>query len=141
MAVDLPLLGERQLIVDCDVLQADGGTRTAAVTGGWVAVALALQSRIAAGALPPAVLRRQIAAISAGMVGGEPLLDLAYQEDVAAESDVNIVMTAEGELIEIQGTAEKEPFSRADLDRLLELARNGIQQLAELQRMAVQGAG
>jgi ribonuclease PH len=141
MAVDLPLLGERQLIVDCDVLQADGGTRTAAVTGGWVAVALALQSRIAAGALPPAVLRRQIAAISAGMVGGEPLLDLAYQEDVAAESDVNIVMTAEGELIEIQGTAEKEPFSRADLYRLLELARNGIQELAELQRMAVQGAG
>jgi ribonuclease PH len=137
MALDLKELGERQLIVDCDVLQADGGTRTAAVSGGWVAVNLALQALVTAGEVPSAVLKRQIVAISVGIVNGEPLLDLAYDEDVTAEVDLNVVMTASGEIIEIQGTAEKEPFARERLDTLLDLAAGGVEELAELQRGAV----
>ena len=140
MAVDLQLLGERQLIVDCDVLQADGGTRTAAICGGWLAVALALKPLIASGDLPAEVMRRQVAAISVGVVAGTPLLDLAYDEDVAADSDLNIVMSAGGELIEIQGTAEKAPFSRAALGQLLDLAEAGIQELAQLQNEALETA-
>ena len=141
MAVDLELLGERQLIVDCDVLQADGGTRTAAVSGGWVAVNLALQALVGAGELPPEVLHRQIVAVSVGIVNGEVLLDLAYDEDVTAEVDLNVVMTAAGEIVEIQGTAEKEPFPRDRLDTLLDLAAGGVLALAELQREAVETAG
>lgn len=133
MAVDLEILGERQLIVDCDVLQADGGTRTAAVTGGWLAVRLALQPLIDGGVLSPDVLRNQIVAISVGLVDGFPLLDLAYGEDVLAEVDLNVVMTATGKLVEIQGTAEKAPFDRRHLDQLVELAAGGIQQLAGYQ--------
>ena len=133
MAVDLDILGERQLIVDCDVLQADGGTRTAAVTGGWLAVRLALGSLIERGQLPQGVILNQIAAVSVGIVDGLPLLDLAYTEDVTAEVDLNVVMTAAGELIEIQGTAEKAPFDRTQLNQLLDLAASGIRQLAGYQ--------
>jgi len=137
MAIDLQLLGERQLIVDCDVLQADGGTRTAAICGGWVAVSLALQPLISQGELPDGVLQRQIAAISAGIVEDQVLLDLAYAEDVAAAVDLNVVMTATGELVEVQGTAEKAPLSRPQLDQLLDLSGRGIAQLVELQKQAV----
>ena len=137
MAVDLQRLGQRQLIVDCDVLQADGGTRTAAITGGWLAVALALQPLIAAGTVPQAALQRQIAAISVGIVDGEARLDLPYEEDVAAAVDLNLVMTAAGELVEIQGTAESAPFERAALDELVDLAAGGIETLLGLQRAAL----
>lgn len=133
MAVDLSLLGPRQLIVDCDVLQADGGTRTAAICGGWVAVKLALQPLIDSGVLPAAVLKRQIAAISVGIVNGEALLDLAYGEDVAAEVDLNVVMASGQTLVEVQGTGEKAPFSRNELDQLLDISAEGIRQLMRLQ--------
>jgi ribonuclease PH len=137
MALDLSLLGERTLTVDCDVLQADGGTRTAAVTGGWVAVALALQPLIAAGELPPEVLARQIAAISVGLVDGVPLLDLAYEEDVRAEVDFNVVMAGGNQLVEVQGTGEKAPFARTQLDELIDLAAKGIAQLQVSQKAAI----
>ncbi|HEX6384882.1 MAG TPA: ribonuclease PH [Anaerolineae bacterium] len=137
MAVDLQALGYRQLIVDCDVLQADGGTRTAAITGGWLAVNLALQPLIEQGALPATVLRHQVAAVSVGLVQGEPLLDLAYEEDLAAEVDFNVVMTAAGEVVEIQGTAEKAPFERTQLDALVDLAARGIEELVALQKSTI----
>lgn len=137
MALDLHTLGPRQIIVDCDVLQADGGTRTAAVTGGWLAVRLALQSLLDQGILTPNVLRRQIAAVSVGILDGEPLLDLAYHEDVAAAVDLNVVMTDSGEIVEIQGTAEKAPFDRQGLDRLLDLAQRGTSELIGAQRRAL----
>jgi ribonuclease PH len=126
MALDLSQLGERQLIVDCDVLQADGGTRTAAICGGWLAVQLALKPLIAAGAVPKAVLKHQVAAISVGIVAGELLLDLPYEEDVAADVDLNVVMASDGRLIEVQGTGEKSPFSRLEFDKLVTLAAAGI---------------
>ncbi len=140
MALELQQLGERQLIVDCTVLQADGGTRTAAITGGWVAVALALQPLIAAGTVPAAVMRHQIAAVSVGLVDGQPVLDLDYAADSRAEVDLNVVMTATGELVELQGTGERDPFSRAALDELLELAGKGIYDLVARQRAALEGA-
>ncbi|MCB9418978.1 MAG: ribonuclease PH [Ardenticatenaceae bacterium] len=137
MALDLSLLGERTLTVDCDVLQADGGTRTAAVTGGWVAVALALRPFIKTGELLPEVLARQIAAISVGLVDGVPLLDLAYEEDVRAEVDFNVVMAEGNQLAEVQGTAEKVPFDRVQLDELIDLAAAGIVQLQVLQNKVI----
>jgi ribonuclease PH len=137
MAVDLNALGMRQLIVDCDVLQADGGTRTTAISGGWLALKLALEPLIAAGELPAAVLRNQVAAISVGIVDGRPLLDLDYNEDVAAGVDLNVVMTGADEIIEIQGTAEKAPFSRAQLDGLIDLAAAGCRQVLEAQNQAL----
>jgi ribonuclease PH len=140
MGLDLEQLGERQLIVDCDVLQADGGTRTAAVTGGWLAVALALRPLIKGGELPPNVQRNQIAAISVGLLNGQSLLDLAYREDLAAEMDLNVVMTGSGEIIEVQGTAEKEPVPRAKLDELINLAASGITTLIEKQQQALKSA-
>ncbi len=140
MAVDLDVLGERTLTIDCDVLQADGGTRTAAITGGYVATALALKPLIAAGELPETVLRNQVAAISVGIVAGESLLDLPYVEDVAAEADFNVVMTAAGDLIEVQGTAEKEPFPRAKLDELVDLAALGIAELTKMQTAVLEKA-
>ena len=127
--VDLAALGERQVIVDCDVIEADGGTRTAAITGGWVALALALR-KVGLGA----ALRGTIAAVSVGIVGGEARLDLAYVEDAAAEVDLNVVATGEGELVEVQGTAEGKPFPRARLDELTGLALAGTARLAALQR-------
>lgn len=137
MALDLKRLGERQLIVDCDVLQADGGTRTAAICGGWIAVNLALRPFIERGDLPADVIQHQIAAISVGLIDGRPLLDLAYVEDAAAEIDFNIVMTATGNLIEVQGTAEKTPFTHLHLIELLDLSSQGIGQIVELQQRAL----
>lgn len=136
LSLDLNALGLRQIILDCDVLQADGGTRTAAITGSWLAVELALRPLIERGEVSNSVLRRQVAAISVGLVDGAPLLDLAYDEDVAADVDLNIVMTAKGEIVEIQGTAEKQPLTRNQLDKLLALADKGITDLIELQRIA-----
>jgi ribonuclease PH len=136
-AVDLDLLGERTLVVDCDVLQADGGTRTAAITGGYVAVALALHRMVAKGTVPPEALRPPVAAVSVGVVGGEVWLDLCYAEDHDAEVDLNIVMTDDGRLVEVQGTAEGSPFSREALDRMLDLAAQGIVGLIRHQREAL----
>jgi ribonuclease PH len=133
-AVNLGLLGKRQIIVDCDVLQADGGTRTASVTGGYVALALALRRLIAAGAIPAAALLAPVAAISVGVVASEPLLDLSYDEDLRAEVDMNVVMNAEGRYVEAQGAAERQPFDRALLNRLLDLAAGGIGELLRAQR-------
>ena len=140
-AVDLSLLGERTLTIDADVLQADGGTRTAAITAGWVAVALAIVRLRAAGLLPADPLVRQIAAVSVGVVDGQALLDLPYEEDVRAEVDFNIVMTDAGEYVEVQGTAEHGPFSRAALTDLLDLAAGGIRDLLAAQRAVLAQAG
>lgn len=138
-AVDLEKLGPRQLIVDCDVLQADGGTRTASITGAYVALALALRRLAQQGALPPDVLRRQVAAVSVGMVEGEPRLDLCYVEDASADVDLNVVADDTGGFIEIQGTAEGRSFDRAALDSLLDLAVSGIERLMDLQKAALDG--
>jgi len=129
-------LGEHTVWLDCDVIQADGGTRTAAITGGYVALADAL-GRIP-GVNPTAVLRDCVAAISVGIVGGQPLLDLNYAEDSTAEVDMNVVMTGAGEFVEVQGTAEQVPFGRRRLDDLLGLAERGIRQLVALQRRALE---
>lgn len=137
MAVNLEALGPRQFIVDCDVLQADGGTRTAAVTGGWLALRLALDPLIESGQMPAEAIRHQVAAVSVGVVDEMAMLDLAYTEDVAAAVDLNMVMTAVGEIVEIQGTGEKAPFSVGRLDELVELAAGGIGRLIEAQRMAL----
>jgi ribonuclease PH len=140
-AVDFERLGESTLIVDCDVMQADGGTRTAAINGGYVAVALALKPLIASGHLPSEVLRQPIGAISVGIVEEEPRLDLAYAEDVNAEMDLNVVIDAAGRFVEVQGTAEGTPVSRAQLDGLLDLAAEGIQTVIRSQREALACAG
>jgi ribonuclease PH len=132
--VDLRLIGENTITVDCDVIQADGGTRTAAITGAYVAVALALRKMIAEKTASPRALRTQVAAISVGIVGGEALLDLCYEEDARAEVDFNVVMTGEGKFVEVQGTAEGEPFSREAMNRLLDLAREGISELFKIQQ-------
>lgn len=137
MALDLEQLGEHQLVVDCTVLQADGGTRTAAITGGWVAVALALKPLIAAGTVPAAVMRHQVAAVSVGLVDGQPLLDLDYEADSRADVDLNVVMTATGSIVEVQGTGERAPFSRAALGQLLDLAAGGIESLVAAQKLAL----
>jgi len=137
-AVDLEKMGERTCIMDCDVIQADGGTRTAAVTGGYVALATALGRLIQGGLLPPEVLKPAIAAVSVGVVGGQPVLDLCYEEDSTAEVDVNVVMNATGEFIELQGTAEGRPFSRQTMDQLIDLATQGIRQLLETQRTVLE---
>jgi ribonuclease PH len=137
-SVDLTLLGRRQILVDCDVLQADGGTRTASITGGYVALALALRKLIAEGTVPARAMLSPVAAVSAGILGGEPLLDLCYEEDASAEVDFNIVMNGEGRFIELQGTAEADPFDRAMLNRLLDLAAVGIGGLLRAQREALE---
>jgi ribonuclease PH len=133
---DRSKMGERTVWLDCDVIQADGGTRTAAITGGYVALADAL-ARVP-GLNPTAVLRDCVAAISVGIVGGQPLLDLNYAEDSTAEVDMNVVMTGGGEFVEVQGTAEQVPFGRRRLDELLGLAERGIRQLVALQRRALE---
>jgi len=130
---DLNLLGKRTLIVDCDVIQADGGTRTAAITGGYVALRLALAKLIHKKLLSPEVILSPVAAISVGMLSGEVFLDLNYQEDSSAEADLNIVMNQTGDFIEVQGTGEGATFSRSDLDIMLNFAEMGIQQLFSLQ--------
>jgi ribonuclease PH len=136
--VDLPALGERQITIDCDVIQADGGTRTAAITGGWVALSDCLAWMRARDMLRGAnPLRDHVAAISCGICNGTPVLDLDYAEDSAADTDANFVMTADGRIVEVQGTAEKTPFSEQELLALLALARKGVGKLIELQKLAV----
>jgi ribonuclease PH len=125
--------------LDCDVIQADGGTRTAAITGGWVALALAARAARAKKKLAQEPMRRNVAAVSVGIVGGKVCLDLDYAEDSTAEVDMNVVATGEGELVEVQGTAEGKPFPRGDLDRMLDAALEGILRLKELQLAAVKG--
>jgi len=141
-SVHMKRLGERQIRVDCDVIQADGGTRTASITGAWVALALAIRSLEAGGAFGdgPSPLLRSISAISAGIVRGEALLDLDYPEDSNADVDMNFVIDGDGGLIEVQGTAEGEPFSPDDLNRLLTLALGGCAELTKLQRSALVAA-
>ena len=135
--VDLAALGERQIIIDCDVLQADGGTRTASVSGACVAVCDALNGLVASGLLAKSPLRDMVAAISVGIVNGQPVLDLDYVEDSDCDTDMNVVMTGSGGMIEVQGTAEGAPFSRAELDALLALAEGGIAELVEAQKIAL----
>jgi len=138
--VDFKALGERTAWIDCDVIQADGGTRCAAICGGYVALHLALSRLVGRGALPRVPLRDSVAAVSVGIVDGEPLLDLPYAEDSRAEVDMNVVMTGSGELIEVQATAERTPFGRASLDRLLELAAGGIETIGREQDRVLQEA-
>jgi ribonuclease PH len=134
---NLAALGERQIRIDCDVLQADGGTRTAAITGSYVALHLALQKLVAQGAFPALPLTDAVAAISCGILTGEAVLDLDYAEDSTAETDANFVLTAGGGIVEIQATAEHTPFAEAHFSEMLTLARQGIGQLAQLQRQAL----
>ena len=136
-AVDLRLIGEHTITVDCDVIQADGGTRTASITGAYVALVIAVRKMIAAKTASPRALKTAVAAVSAGIVNGEEMLDLCYAEDSRAEVDFNVVMTAEGKFIEMQGTAEGEPFARDAMDRLVDLARAGIQELFKIQSSAL----
>jgi ribonuclease PH len=135
--VDTDLLGERTLVVDCDVLQADGGTRTAAITGSYVALAWAVARMDESGLIPLGVLGPPLAAVSVGVVDDAVLLDLCYDEDQRAGVDLNVAMSAGGELVDIQGTAEGAPFSRETLRRMLDLAESGIAQLTEMQREAL----
>jgi ribonuclease PH len=135
--VNLELLGPRTITVDCDVLQADGGTRTASITGGYVALQVAAGRLVAANAMSRAAVRPAVAAVSVGVIRGTPMLDLCYEEDSAAEVDFNVVMTGADQFVEVQGTAEREPFSQATLDELLRLARKGIEELFEIQRNAL----
>ena len=132
--VDLAALGERQVVLDCDVLQADGGTRTAAITGAWVALADACEALVARGVLSASPVRDQVAAVSVGLVGGEALLDLDYAEDSTCDTDMNVVMTGAGGFVELQGTAEHGAFDRKALEALLALAEKGIGELLAAQR-------
>jgi ribonuclease PH len=131
---DLRRLGERTIMVDCDVLMADAGTRCASITAGYLALAIAVRRLEERGTVKPGVLVDSVAAVSVGVVAGEPVLDLSYEEDVGAEVDCNVVMTGAGALVEVQGTAEGEPFSRGDLNALLDLAESGIAHLTKVQR-------
>jgi ribonuclease PH len=135
--VDMQALGERTVILDCDVIQADGGTRTAAITGAAVALGLALNALVAAGTLKQSPLKQLVAATSVGIVGGTALLDLCYEEDSHAEVDMNVVMTADGGLIETQATAEKGSFSRSQLNGLIDLAEAGIKEILVAQKAAL----
>lgn len=135
--VDMEKLGERQILIDCDVIQADGGTRTASITGAFVALSLAIQKLLQQGILSDNPLMDSVAAVSVGVVGGVPLLDLDYPEDSGCDSDVNMVMTGSGKIIEIQGTAEGAPFSFDELNTLMQLAAKGIAELSALQRQAL----
>jgi ribonuclease PH len=140
-AIDLDRLGERSLVIDCDVLEADGGTRTAAVTGGFVAMALALHHLRQRRVVTQPVLRDQIAAVSVGHVDGQLSLDLCYAEDSTARVDLNLVATGTGDIVEIQGTAEGEAVPRADIDQMVDLGLNGIRALAGIQRHTLADAG
>ncbi len=135
--VDLEALGERTLLFDCDVLQADGGTRTAAITGSYVALVQTLNTLLAKGLIPSLPIRSAVAATSVGIVGGEQLLDLCYDEDSWAEVDFNVVMTGKGTFVEIQGTAEASPFSKEAIDALLALAQGGMAKLFQAQKEAL----
>jgi ribonuclease PH len=134
---DLSRLGERTITVDCDALQADAGTRTASITGGYIALAMALRGLAAQGLVPEDLLTDSVAAVSVGIVEGEGRLDLSYEEDAGADVDFNVVMTGSGEFVEVQGTAEGKPFARPDLDALLDLATAGIAELTKIQHEAL----
>ncbi|HEV8168310.1 MAG TPA: ribonuclease PH [Pyrinomonadaceae bacterium] len=134
---DLKVLGERTITIDCDVLQADGGTRTAAITGAYVAFALASKHLLKSGKIQRSIFTDQVAAISVGIVGSTPLLDLKYDEDSRAEVDMNVVCTGDGRFIELQGTAEREPFSRSQMDELVALASRGIETLIGIQKKVI----
>ncbi len=135
--IDLRALGERQVLIDCDVIQADGGTRCAAITGASVALHDAVTGLVRGSLLAASPLRDHVAAVSVGIVEGVPVLDLDYAEDAACETDMNVVMTGAGGIVEVQGTAEGAPFSRAELDRLLELAEDGIRRIVVAQKAAL----
>ncbi|MBI5415594.1 MAG: ribonuclease PH [Candidatus Omnitrophica bacterium] len=135
--VDLDHLGERTVKIDCDVIQADGGTRTASVTGGFIALALALQKVTRRGMIERVPLTDCVAAVSVGIHRGEPLLDLDYDEDSSADMDMNVVMVGAGKFVEVQGTAEKKPFSKKEMDQLLDLAEKGIRELIAVQKKHV----
>ncbi len=136
-SLDLEALGERTIIIDADVLQADAGTRTTSITGGYVALALAIEKLLKQGELEQSPLRHPVAAISVGIIAGEPFLDLNYPEDVAAEVDLNVVMNGNLGIIEIQGTAESGSFNRSQLNRIIDLAEKGIQELLAVQHQAL----
>ncbi|TNC80922.1 MAG: ribonuclease PH [Oleiphilus sp.] len=136
-AVDMKALGERTVIVDCDVIQADGGTRTASITGGCVALIDALQGLVDQGKLKALPMKQKVAAISVGIFEGQAVLDLDYPEDSAAETDMNVIMTDKGGFIEVQGTAEGEPFNQEEFDQMLALARKGIDEIFALQEAAL----
>lgn len=138
-AVDLKALGERQVIIDCDVIQADGGTRTAAITGGFVALALALKFLKDRGDMPALPLQRYVSAVSVGLQGPNPILDLCYDEDFACTTDMNFVMTNTGDFVEIQGTAEGNTFSRAQMNAMTDLAEIGCRELFQVQKNIIQG--
>ena len=135
--VDTKLLGERQIYLDCDVIQADGGTRCASITGAYVALALACRKLVKQGTIKTSPILSEVAAVSVGIIEGTTILDLAYTEDSSADVDMNIVCTGEGKFIEIQGTAEREPFTREQMREMLELAEKGINQLFTIQRYAL----
>ena len=135
--IDMSTLGENTIILDCDVLQADGGTRTAAITGAYVALSDAISWAIAKGITSTSPITDSIAAISVGIIDGKPTLDLCYEEDVRAETDMNVVCTGSGKFVEVQGTAERDPFDRTLLDNLLDLALSGCNQLSQLQKKAL----
>ncbi len=135
--IDLKAMGEAMAMVDCDVIEADGGTRTAAITGAWIALHEALAEAVEKGQMTSMPVIDEVAAVSVGIVGGTPMLDLDYEKDVDAEVDMNVVMSGRGLLVEVQGTAERAPFTRDELDRLLDLAATGIAELHDLQRRAV----
>jgi ribonuclease PH len=139
--VDMRALGERTILIDCDVLQADGGTRTAAITGAWVALADAVAKLRDQGLIGTWPLRESVAAVSAGILRGQPILDLNYQEDSQAAVDMNFVITASGRFVEVQGTAEEEPFTGQELDAMRDLALQGCRELATLQQLALREAG
>ena len=138
--VDFKALGERTIYLDCDVLQADGGTRCASITGAYVALSLACAHLVEDGRLKSSPLRSSVAAVSCGVIAGTPLLDLDYKEDSSAEVDANVVMTGDGGLVELQTTGERTPLSRAHLDRLLMLAESGIERLRAIQDEVIAGA-
>lgn len=133
-AVDMEALGECQIRIDCDVIQADGGTRTASISGGYVALYQCFQKMVADGVLENIPMKHEVAAISCGVYKGQPVLDLDYDEDSSAETDANFVMTGAGHIIEVQGTAEEEPFSEEELLRMMRLARMGVEQITKMQR-------
>ena len=137
----LGALGERSILVDCDVLRADGGTRCASITGGFVALALALARLVREGAIGRLALTDSVAAVSVGLVDGRPLLDLPYEEDHRAAVDLNLVMTGGGRFVEVQGTAERDPFTERQLGKLMDLGRAGIARLTALQRRTLRAAG
>lgn len=136
-AIDLDKLGERTVTIDCDVIQADGGTRTTSISGGYIALALAMKKLVNEGILAENPIISNVAAISVGIVGGAPMLDLKYSEDSAAEVDMNVVMNGEGRFVEVQGTGEEATYTRAELNELLDLAEAGINEIIELQNKVI----